>query len=313
LNLFFPQNILVPYDGLKKSLKSLNYAEHLALKLRARLHVLNLVLEEDLETVKEETDNPSDEEARAYCRARRRRMFNKLDTLRQPGLISSTSVAFSEDLATGVIRFCKNNDVDLIVTRKAAGDDTAGEALPSALISMRGIECLVYKNPLTADDTAIQILIPLDSRRSNLACACRGIGMARAFGCRVVFYYANQHIKELTRNKCPSDVAENLKTAERWAKAQDVPFETVLEKKPFVKGILETASNRNVDLIVMRDLAEESLHGSFIAVLDPERVVVENRNMGKVARIIDMQSEHNFFYCNRTYICQDCEDCIRKE
>lgn len=312
MNLFSPQNILVPYDGLKKSQESLNYAAHLALRLGARLHVLNLVQEKDLQTVKEETDSSSDEEAKAYCRTRRRRMFNKLEALHQPGLASNTSVAFSKDVATGVIRFCKDNDIDLVVIRKATGDDTAGDALPSVLIPIGDIECLIYKNPLKADGTAMQILIPLDSRMSNLSCACRGIGLAKAFGGSVVFYYANQHVKGLVRDKCPTDVAENLENAERWATEKDVSWETILEKKPFVEGVLEIAANRNVDLIVMRELVEGSLHGSFIAVLDPDRDVIENRYMGKVARTVDMQSEHNFLYCNRTDICLDCEDCIRK-
>lgn len=312
MNVFSPKNILVPYDGLKKSRESLNYAAQLALRLGAKLHVLNLVQEEDLQTIKEETGCASDEEAKAYCRGRRRRMFNKLDTLHQPGLTSNTSVAFSKDVDIGVIKFCQTNNIDLIVTRKAAGNDTGRESLPSALISMRDIECLIYKNPLKINSDTMQILIPLDSRRSNLSCACRGISLAKVFGGRSIFYYANRHIRGLDRDKCPDDVAENLENAERWAMEQDVSCETILEKKPFVKGVLETAVNRNVDLIVMRDLAEESLHGSFIAILDPNHDAIENRYMGKVARVVDMQSEHNFLYCNRTDICLDCEDCIRK-
>jgi hypothetical protein len=120
LNLFSSQNILAPYDGLKKPRGSLYFATQIALRPRAKLHVLNLVQEGGRQTIKEELYGSLDDDAKAYCRAGRRRIFNKLYAIHQSEPTGNASIVFPKDVAAGVINFCKDN-FDLIITRKLSG------------------------------------------------------------------------------------------------------------------------------------------------------------------------------------------------
>ncbi|GEM_PF-4096184 len=310
------EKIVVPYDGLAKTTGSVRWASRVAQSLGAHLFVVHIVSNKTVQTVMEERDVGSLEEAHEYCRKHYSRSFANLESISRPDVKCTMEVAFGASSAEGIVDFCHSNTVDLVVTRCPTNISSLKTTLPQHVISNSDIDCLMYKHGANSSRSGMLVLIPVDNRKGTMPCVCRGISIARGFSGKVLFYYSVEHELPFTRHQCPDEVRQNLDYAEKLAADAGVDYEILLESKPFVEGIVETAVGMDVDLIVMKDFSKEYLMGSVGSVLksDTGGISREDLYFGSAAILVDERCAHNFLYTKerrKESVCSGCQACNR--
>jgi nucleotide-binding universal stress UspA family protein len=252
-------NIVLPFDGIKSAIYSVQYALDFAKILDANLYVLHVINHRAYKSAKK-VFGKSEIETRRYCLDRIKGIFEEIKKEAEKKEFKKCffEIKFAEHIEEGIANFAKEKKADLCVLQPSpyAQVEIVGD-LAMKITKKLHSPVLFIKTKKMLKSRPV-FFVPIDENIKNLTCVKFAVDLAEKFKAEIVFYHTTWTRKDLTScdpiDHCLGEVKENVRLSEKLANDKKIKFKTIIKKDDSISGgIIRSAVENEADVIFMNE------------------------------------------------------------